>query len=190
MIASITGRVPHGILFLALNISILFLTVIFLLAPVLARFADRGEDIAENAAQLAHFRQIARTASTPANKPQQSGDPFLPGGEERIVSADLQANLKAIATSAGVSLLGIRGLPGSRSQQLHMVAVSVELEGSLPAVRDMIVAIENQTPVLFVTAASFRSATEGDDGPIRAELKVQGAMRDAALPGPTEAVSR
>ena len=68
MIASITGRVPHGILFLALNISILFLTVIFLLAPVLARFADRGEDIAENAAQLAHFRQIARTASTPAEQ--------------------------------------------------------------------------------------------------------------------------
>jgi general secretion pathway protein M len=190
MITSITGKKPRGALFLAFNISFLFLVVTFLLAPVLAHFSGRSEDIAENAAQLAHFRKIARSANTPTNEPPQSGDPFLPGGEERIVSADLQANLKAISASAGVSLLGVRGLPGSRSQQLHVVAVSVELEGSLPAVRDMIVAIENQTPVLFVTAASFRSMTEGDDGPIRAELKVQGAMRDAALPGSVEAVSR
>ena len=42
----------------------------------------------------------------------------------------------------------------------------------------MIVAIENQTPFLFVTAVSFRSVSDGEDGPIRAELKVQGAMRD------------
>jgi hypothetical protein len=42
----------------------------------------------------------------------------------------------------------------------------------------MILALENQTPYLFVTEASFRSLADGDGGPIRAELKVQGAMRD------------
>ena len=59
-----------------------------------------------------------------------------------------------------------------------MVVVSAELEGSVPAIRDMILALENQTPFLFVTEASFRSVADGDGGPIRAELKVQGAMRD------------
>jgi general secretion pathway protein M len=190
MIASITRQMPRGALFLAFNIAFLFSTVIFLLAPVLAHFASRSEDISENAAQLAHFRKLARGAHTLTNKPSQSGDPFLPGSEERVVSADLQANLKAIATSAGVSLLGIRGLPGSHSHQLRMVAVSVELEGSLAAVRDTIVAIENQTSFLFVTAASFRSVTESEDGPIRAELTVQGAMRDTAFSEPAEAGSK
>jgi len=178
MIATISRKINRGTLFLAFNVSAVLFIVIFLLAPVLAHFASRGEDISEGAAQLAHFRKIARSARTPTSKPSQGGDPFLPGSEERVVSADLQATLKAIATNAGVNLLGIRGLPASRTQQLRMVAVNVELEGSLPAVRDMIVAIENQTPFLFVTAVSFRSVSDGEDGPIRTELKVQGAMRD------------
>ena len=104
---------------------------------------------------------------------------------------DLQASLKAIATTAGVRLLGIRGLQGGRSQQLHMVAASMELEGALPAVRDVILVIENQMPFLFVTTASLRSVAEGDEGLIRAELKVQGARRDNGSPsGAAEAVSQ
>ena len=83
-----------------------------------------------------------------------------------------------IAANAGVTLLGIRGQQGSRYRQLRMVAASLELEGSLAAVRDMFAAIDHQTPFLFVTSASFRSISEGEDGPIRVELKVQGAMRD------------
>jgi general secretion pathway protein M len=190
MIAAISRKMPRGAPFLAFNIALVLFFVIFLLAPVLGHFASRSEEISERAAQLAHFRKIMRSARMPANKSSQDGDPFLPGTEEHIVSADLQASLKAIATNAGVTLLGIRGLQGSRSQQLRMVAASVELEGSVSAVRNMMVAIENQTPLLFVAAASFRSASEGDDGPIRAELKVQGAMRDGGSSGATEAVSK
>jgi hypothetical protein len=74
---------------------------------------------------------------------------------------------------------------------LHSVAVGVDLEGSLPSIRNVLLAIENQTPFLFVTAASLRSATDGDDGLIRAELKVQGAMRDdGAAGGAGEAISQ
>jgi hypothetical protein len=71
-----------------------------------------------------------------------------------------------------VRFLGIHGLEGTRSQQLRMVAATLELEGPLPSIRNVILAIENQLPLLFVTAASLRSL-EGDEGLIRAELKVQ-----------------
>ena len=54
----------------------------------------------------------------------------------------------------------------------------------------MILAIENQTPFLFVTAASFRSVNDGEDGPIRAELKVQGAMRDTRQSPANEAAAK
>lgn len=190
MIAAMRSNIPRGALFVAFNVFIVLFVVVVLLAPVLGHFANRNEEISESAAQLAHFRKIMRSTDTLADKPSQGGDPFLPGSEERVVSADLQAGLKAIANNAGVNLLGIRGLPGARSQQLRMIAVGVELEGSLAAVRDMVLAIERQTPVLFVTAASFRSVSEGEDGPIRAELKVQGAMRESGMPGATEAGSR
>ena len=70
-----------------------------------------------------------------------------------------------------------------------MIAVNVELEGPLKAIRDMILAIENQTPLLFVSTASFRSVADGEDGPIRAELKVQGAIRDGSLSSGKEAAT-
>ena len=44
---------PRGAMFLAFNaVLVLFLTL-FVVAPVLAHFASRGDDIAESAAQLA-----------------------------------------------------------------------------------------------------------------------------------------
>jgi hypothetical protein len=146
-------------------------------------FADRSEQISESAAQLSHFQTLARNTKALMKSATPAGDPFLPGNEERVISADLQANLKAIATDAGVRLLGIRGVQGSRTQQFRLVAVSMELEGPLPSIRNLLLAIENQKPFLFVTGASLRSAADGDDGLIRAELKVQGAMRDSASPG-------
>ena len=153
---------------------------------MLGYFAGRNDEISESAAQLAHFRKVMRSAGTPATKASQGGDPFLSGTEERVVSADLQASLKSIASNTGVNLLGVRGVPGRRHQQLRLVAVRVELEGSLAAVRDMMLTIGNQTPFLFVTA-SLRSVGEGDDGPIRAELKIEGAMRDGGPSSATEA---
>jgi general secretion pathway protein M len=173
-------KLARGTPFLVFNAAAFLFIVIFLLAPVMAHFVARGEDISDNAAQLAHFQNVMRAAKKSAGSPSRSGDPFLPGSEERIASADLQASLKSMAANAGVNLLAIRGLPGGRSQPLHMIAVNVELEGPLQAVRDMILAIETQTPLLFVPSASFRSLAEGEDGPIRAELRVQGAVRDGS----------
>jgi general secretion pathway protein M len=190
MINLVTTRMPRGALFLAFNAFALLFLVLFVVAPVVTHFAAKSEDISENAAQLSRLETLTRNGKALMMKAPQAGDPFLPGSEERVVSADLQANLRAIATTAGVRFLGIRGLQGGRSQQLRMVVVSEELEGPLPAIRDVILAIENQKPFLFVTAASLR-ATDGDGGLIRAELKVQGAMRDSGSPlSSAEPISR
>ena len=175
-------KLARGTPFLAFNAAAILFVVIFLLAPILAHFAARGEEISDNAAQLAHFQNVTRAARKSAGSVGLSGDPFLSGNEERIASADLQANLKSMAVNAGVNLLAIRGLQGGRSQPLHMIAVNMELEGPLRAIRDMILTIENQTPLLFVSTASFRSLADGEDGPIRAELRVQGAIRDGSRP--------
>ena len=175
-------KLARGTPFLAFNAAAILFVVIFFLAPIMAHFAARGEDISDNAAQLAHFQNVTRTAKKSAGSVGRSGDPFLPGSEERVASADLQASLKSMAANTGVNLLAIRGLQGGRPQPLHMVAVSLELEGSLKAIRDMIFAIENQTPLLFVSTASLRSQADGDDGLIRAELRVQGAIRDGSQP--------
>jgi general secretion pathway protein M len=190
MIDLVSKWMPRSSLFFAFNAAAGLFLILFVFTPAWSHFASRSEEIEENAAQLWHFQSIGRDAKVLMEQTAQAGEPFLPGSEERLVSADLQANLKAMTTTAGVRLLGIRGLQGSRSQQLRMVVVSVELEGPLQAIRDVVLAIESQRPFLFVTAASLRSLADGDDGLIRAELKVQGAMRDRGLPGASEAITQ
>jgi general secretion pathway protein M len=191
MIDAANKRLPRPALFLAFNAGVALFVILFVIAPVWTHFANRSDDISEAAAQLSHFQALARNTRALMTDTQQAGDPFLSGTEERVVSADLQAGLKAIATDAGVHLLGIRGLPGRRSQQLRMVAVNVELEGTLPAIRNVLLAIENQKQFLFVTAASLRSVADGEDGMIRAEFKVQGALRDGGSPaGSAEVISQ
>jgi general secretion pathway protein M len=182
---------PRHTLFFAFNVTVAIFLAFFVAIPILSHFASRAEDIAESATQLSHFKSIAINAKNLTKTSAQAGDPFLPGNEERVVSADLQASLKGIVATADVRFLSIRALPTVRSQQLRLVAVSMELEGPLAAIRSVILAIENQMPFLFVSAASLRSASDGEDGLIRAELKVQGAMQDKAPPSSAaEAASR
>jgi general secretion pathway protein M len=164
-------------LFFAFNASVLLFLGLCILAPLVRHFINSSEDISESVARLSHYQALARDAEALMKNSPQSGDPFFPGTEARVISADMQANLKAIASTAGLRLLGIRGLPDSQSQQLHMVTVSMELEGTLPSIRNVIMAIEDQVPFLLVTEASLRSAVVGDNGLLRAELTVQGAMR-------------
>lgn len=170
-------KMPRGASFIAFNIAAVVLVSTFVLAPVLSHFSERADDISESASQLAELRTIAGNPNPGATQASRAKNAFLLGTEEPLVSADLQSNLKSIAGSASVTLLSIRASRPERVPQLHMIAVDVELEGSLPAIRQMISEIENQAPFLFVATASLRSETQGDDGLIRADLKVQGAMR-------------
>ena len=103
-------KLTRGTPFLAFNAAAILFVALFILAPILSHFADRSEEISENAAQLARFQNLAHAAKRPTGNTGRSGDPFLPGSEERVASADLQASLKSMAANAGVNLLAIRGL--------------------------------------------------------------------------------
>jgi general secretion pathway protein M len=174
----VAKRMPRGLRFWAFNVALVLFLGLFVVAPMLSHFSDLNDDISEGAAQLSHLQAIVRNARILMSKTPQAGNPFLAGREERLVSADLQANLTTITNAAGVRFLGIRAVQAGRLQQLPMVAVSLELEGPLASIRDVVQAIENQTPFLFVTSAVFRSVPDADENQIRAELTVQGAMKE------------
>lgn len=178
MIDLLAKQMPRGLRFWTFNVALVLVLGLFVVAPMLSRFSDQNDDISESAAQLAHFRAIVRNARILMSKTPQAGSPFLAGREERLVSADLQANLTTITNAAGVRFLSIRAVQAGRLQQTPMVAVSLELEGPLASIRDVVQAIENQTPFLFVTSAVFRSAPDTDENQIHAELTVQGAMKE------------
>jgi general secretion pathway protein M len=183
---AINIKLPRGLLFLMFNASAILFVGLFAVVPVLSHFSERSEEILENAALLSHFRSINRNAQALMTTTEQARDPFLPGAEERVVSADLQANLKTITTAVGARFLGVHGLQIRRPQPLHMVAVSLELEGSLQTIRDVVQTIETQTPFLFITSAELRHAPDADETIIQAELRVQGSMGGDPGAGSTE----
>lgn len=168
------GLVP----FVAVNLAIALLLAFLVVVPVVDHFAGRNEEIAANAAQLAQLRKANRAAVELVKSRQHSTNLFLPGSEERLASADLQASLQAMAAGTQVRLLGSRSAPSPRASQLHLVAASIEVEGAPAHVKEFVAAIEGQTPLLFVTSFALRSLVNGEDNTMRAELTVAGAMRD------------
>ncbi|WP_407185040.1 type II secretion system protein GspM [Bradyrhizobium centrosematis] len=164
--------------FLAFNAVGVVLLVLLFVGPVLSHFSTRNDEIQDSVAQLAYLQRITRGAQVMEQRGVQSAQPFMVGDEERVVSADLQARLQAMATAKGAHVLGLRGLQGGRVAQSRTVAVGLQFEGSLGIVRDVIAEIEDQSPFLFITDASLRPTSDGDGTMLRAEFKVEGVMQD------------
>ncbi|MBR0836961.1 hypothetical protein JQ612_27520 [Bradyrhizobium manausense] len=174
------------LIFFGLNGAIALAVCLAILAPIAAHFAERNDDILDSAAQLAQIRRITEDAAKLAKTSTSDIDPHLPGAEERVASADLQANLQALAGAKGLAVQAVRGLPGRQAGQWRAVPVGLEVEGAAAAVRELVAAIETQTPFLFITDLSLRTLADGDDSRMRASLTVEGALRSppASSAGP------
>ena len=164
--------------FLAFNAVGLVLLVLMFVGPVLSHFSTRNDEIRDGVVQLAYLQRITREAQLMEKRGVQSTQPFMVGDEERVISADLQARLQAMATAKGAHVLGLRGLQGGRVAQSRTVAVGLQIEGSLGIVRDLIAGIEDQSPFLFITDASLRPASDGDGAMLRAEFKVEAVVQE------------
>lgn len=172
------GRQVSRRAFLAFNAVGLVLLVLLFVGPVLSHFSTRNDEIQDSVVQLAYLQRITGEAQVMEKRGVQSPQPFMVGDEERVISADLQARLQAMATAKGAHVLGLRGLQSGRVAQSRTVAVGLQFEGSLGIVRDVIAEIEDQSPFLFITDASLRPASDGDGTMLRAEFKVEGVMQE------------
>ena len=176
----ISGLLRRRLIFFGLNGAVALAVCFAILDPIASHFAERNDDILDSAAQLAQIRRVADEAAKLAKTSTPDVDPYLPGAEERVASADLQANLQALAGAKGLAVQAVRGLPGRQAAQWRAVPVGLEVEGPAAAVRELVAAIESQTPFLFVTDLSLRTLSDGDDTRMRVSLTVEGALRNSA----------
>jgi hypothetical protein len=162
--------------FLFFNAAIAAAVVVFLVFPLWARLSARQGAISEQYAQLDHFRKFSegsRHAGAAFRK-----TPLLPDGEERVVSADLQASLKELINNAGARSLVIRGLPTQNQQGRRLINIGAEVEGSLRSIRDLLQSIASERPALFIAAITIRKVSNDDQDNVRAEFTLSGALRD------------
>lgn len=176
------GLLRRRLIFFGLNAAIALTVCFAILGPIASHFAERNDDMLDSAAQLAQIHRVADEAAKLAQTSTSGVDPYLPIAEERVASADLQANLQALAGAKGLAVQAVRGLPGRQAGQWRAVRVGLEVEGAAAAVRELVAAIETQIPFLFVTELSLRTLSDGDDSRMRVSLIVEGALRSQTAP--------
>lgn len=176
------GLLWRRLIFFGLNAAIVLAFCVAILEPIASHFAERNDDMMDSAAQLAQIRRVTDEAARLGKAATSDVDPYLPGAEERVASADLQASLQALAGAKGLAVQAVRGLPGRPAGQWRAVPVGLEVEGAAVAVRELVAAIETQTPFLFITDLSLRTLSDGDDSRMRVSLTVEGALRGTTAP--------
>jgi general secretion pathway protein M len=150
---------------LAVGIPLLVLGAIYLgvVAPILENFAAAHDTIAQTSILVSRYReagdrlaaQRATLAELTQHQAAQSG--LLDGGNETLVAASLQTRIKAIVDSARGELKSTQILPVQQEGGFRRVAIRGEMSMTLPAVQQVLYALETASPLLFVDNVDIHS---------------------------------
>jgi hypothetical protein len=133
----------------------------------IARFAPRLEAYRAKAPDLAHFPWL------------------LPGSDQALAAASLQARLKELAQANGVAVAQARDLEPRAKGALTYVGVGLDMSGRADAMVPLLRAIEADVPLLMIEKAAFR-AEPGSDPRYDPTLLYVGLEVWSALKGPRQ----
>lgn len=185
MIASLAARIPRPIAFVGFNAGVIVLIIFFVLAPLIARFSDRADAIAEDGIDLAHQQAMRAQALSMVSGASPAGEYFLPGHDYPTADADLQQILKTLASRSGVRFISMRGLSGGQTAAAdHTVTAKLDVEGSLRSISVLIQSIETNDPCLFIGALTMRangSQSDASSDGLSAHLSILGVFKRPTL---------
>lgn len=168
------GLLLRRLRFIALNAAAACLLVGLVIVPFASHVGEMCEDISDKAEQLVRLQQFKQATRQDHEQPDTV---FLSAAEERLANADLHALLKTLAQEGGLQLLALRSVTPRQPIAKRSIAVGLEVEGPAAKLRNMLVKIEADRPILLVTGVTLRPNSPDSDAILRAELIIQGALR-------------
>jgi general secretion pathway protein M len=150
MLRSITSKLRPSLMFIAVNLALALFVLSFLIIPLASVYLERADQIAESREQLARIRAL---------------QPALASGHQQADAA------------AGAHFVAVRGMEPTRFADASLVTASIEIRGSVYAVRDAVRRIEDHKPALVIKSATLRSASADQDSELHADFTVQGLMQ-------------
>ncbi len=177
--------------FVAVNVAVAFITLVFIVVPIGTLLADRDAEITQRQQTFARLTAMAAQAPTVQKLVDQGGSikdrpEFLRGPNQSVITAELQSRLSGMVQSAGGHVRSIRGLPPKVIDGITFIGAQVELSGPLRAVQQTVYAIESSTPYLFIMGATIKpslqvafpgGAANTAAPPLDARFDVVGALR-------------
>lgn len=182
------SEIRHRTLFVAGNLAACAVVICALVLPVTAFFADRDDRILEKMKVLARLKAIAaqetnvQSILSDADTQMRDGE-FLNGPNENVISAELQARLKAVAESSGARSRAVQALPPRTIDQIRYSGSRIEIFGSIQSIHRAVYAIESAKPYLFTAGAVIKVQTPvtrqgvAEEPVIQAQLDVFGAIQ-------------
>ncbi len=142
---------------LALLAMVLWFSATGVILPAYQRYAEVGREIDDVRHQLGRVEAILASANAVA--PEVASDTAGQGwrGQSRsIVAAQVQEFLQARARAYNVTVISVSPMNPRSIQPFEALGLRVECEGEIGAIRDLIGAIENAEPYLFILGADLR----------------------------------
>jgi general secretion pathway protein M len=134
----------------------------FILAPVVAAYADTAQAIADARDRLAHYQRLAAMRPalarqmTEIEKRQAPQGYYLSGSTDALAAAELQDHLNQVIAAHGGTGRSLQPLSGEDEHGFRRVTVRVQLTATMDSLFHIVYALEASTPLLFIENISIQ----------------------------------
>lgn len=148
-----------------LLIAVVVLAYAVLIAPVIELYRGYGEEIAELTHRLEQQRRVAadvptlRRALADLQNRRETSTFYLDSASPTLAVAELQSYVESAITRHGGQLVSTQIVPDDTDARFPSSAVTVNLRGSVQALRDVLYALESGRPLIFVEGLSVSATT-------------------------------
>jgi hypothetical protein len=178
-------------LFVGATLLPVFTLLIGVVLPIKDGIQAGEAEILRQAEMLARLKGIAAYKPTQPSAPavEIAANEYLPGPNDGVAVANLQARLRSLAQLNGAMLRSIQGLPARNEGATRFIGARLDVSGTIQAVHRLVFAIEDARPYLFIGSATLRMPQHGvnpnaapAEAVIEAQLEVIGAFRTVSEP--------
>jgi general secretion pathway protein M len=156
----------------------------FILAPVVAAYADTAQAISDARDQLAHYQRLAAMRLVLAKRMAEIEERqapeayYLSGRTDALAAAELQDHLNRVIAVNGGTVTSMQPLSGADERGFRRVTVGIQATATANSLFHIFYALEAGTPLVFIGNISIQ-------GPANLAV-VEDA--DAGAPAPEEPV--
>jgi general secretion pathway protein M len=137
----------------------------FILAPVVAAYADTAQAISDTRDRLAHYQRLGAMRPMLAKqmaeieKRQAPQGYYLSGSTDALAAAELQDRLNRVIAANGGTVNSIQPLSGTDERGFRRVTVGVEMTATTNSLFHIFYALEAGTPLVFIENISIQGWT-------------------------------
>lgn len=148
-------------LFLTGNLVLVLVVYLLFIAPIESMVEESLDVLTQRQATLARYKSIAgqdaavRAFANQVAENNAHGE-LIGGANPGIIAANLQARLKALSERANVSVRSIEMLPPKTLHGVALVGARLDVSAATEPLHALARALEGETPLLFVLAATLR----------------------------------